>query len=252
MAKRTAAAGTRAARGRGDTSAGGAVVLPRAVDGPGGGDSGVPAEAAAPPPFFVEMVALPALTELPDNARHHAADKDIPVLMASLSQFGQRKPIVVKRVYRGHANVIIAGNGTSRAAFQLGWSHIAVAWFEGTDDDADAYALVDNRTAELSEWDLQRLSAQLQAIAARDPDAVTRLGWAPHELGPLMSARFEPEAYEPMNGDGPASATARTLMIASGNWETIERAVARLREREHDDGISEGRALELICADWLS
>jgi len=75
----------------------------------------------------------------------------------SLQKFGQRKPIVV------HNGVVIAGNGTLEAALKLGWHEIAVT--EVPDnwdaDTAKAYAIADNRTAELAEWDTSVLVSQL-------------------------------------------------------------------------------------------
>jgi hypothetical protein len=107
-------------------------------------------------------VAIRDLKPAPDNARRHSLDRDLPVLMESLQRFGQRKPIVAKRAYRGADNAVLAGNGTLEAARRLGWSHLAVAWFEGTDDEAREFAIVDNRSAELSRWDAGQLAA-LQA-----------------------------------------------------------------------------------------
>lgn len=107
-------------------------------------------------------VPLATLQPAPDNARRHSLGRDISALMGSLRRFGQRKPIVAKRSYRGVANAVIAGNGTLEAARRLGWLYLAVAWFEGDDDEARIYALSDNRIAELSSWDAGQLAA-LQA-----------------------------------------------------------------------------------------
>lgn len=114
------------------------------------------------------LVPLADLRQAPDNARRHSLDRDIPALMASLERFGQRKPIVAKAEYRGLPNVIIAGNGTVTAARRLGWRDIAVVWFDGSDDEARAYAISDNRTAELSAWDVGQLVAlQADGLALR-------------------------------------------------------------------------------------
>jgi len=93
----------------------------------------------------------------PENARKHS-QKNLDAIKASLTKFGQRKPIVIN-----HKGVILAGNGTVEAAKDLGWDHIDVAvvpsdWDEAT---ARAYALADNRTAELAEWDESVLAKQL-------------------------------------------------------------------------------------------
>jgi hypothetical protein len=107
------------------------------------------------------LVPIADLVPSPNNARRHELERDVRVIAESLRRFGQQKPIVA----RPGSREVIAGNGTLRAAATLlGWTHLAVSWFEGTDEEAQAYALVDNRSAELSDWDLQVLSGQLREI----------------------------------------------------------------------------------------
>lgn len=102
-------------------------------------------------------VPLVELSPAPDNARRHSPNRDVPALMASLREHGQQKAAVAKRTYRGVRNAVIAGNGTLLAARRLGWSHLAVSWFTGSDDDATRYAVRDNRVAELSSWSADTL-----------------------------------------------------------------------------------------------
>jgi DNA modification methylase len=102
----------------------------------------------------------------PENARKHSK-KNLDAIKASLTKFGQRKPIVIN-----NKGVILAGNGTVEAAKDLGWDHIEVAivpadWDEAT---ARAYALADNRTAELAEWDENVLAKQLLELIDEDFD----------------------------------------------------------------------------------
>jgi DNA modification methylase len=102
----------------------------------------------------------------PENARKHS-QKNLDAIKASLTKFGQRKPIVINS-----KGVILAGNGTVEAARSLGWDHIDVAvvpsdWDEAT---ARAYALADNRTAELAEWDENVLAKQLLELMDEDFD----------------------------------------------------------------------------------
>lgn len=98
-----------------------------------------------------EVVAVSSLTLDPRNARKH--DKGIPELIASLQAFGQRKNLVVWH------DVVIAGNGLLEAAKSLGWQDIVIARVpdEWTYEQAQAFALADNKTAELSSWDLPLL-----------------------------------------------------------------------------------------------
>jgi ParB-like chromosome segregation protein Spo0J len=113
-----------------------------------------------------------ALSELkldPNNARKHS-EKNLQAIASSLEKFGQRKPIVV------HRGVVIAGNGTLEAAKSLGWEKISVSEVpDGWDDEtAKAYALADNRSAELAEWDEPVLAAQLFEISEAGWDIAVR------------------------------------------------------------------------------
>ena len=49
-----------------------------------------------------------------------------------------------------------------------------------------------------------------------------------------------------------ASSGVKAVTVTEEQREVFERALERLREINADYSISEGRALELICADYLS
>lgn len=96
----------------------------------------------------------------PHNARRHPIS-NISAIAASLNEFGQQKPIVITA-----DNVIIAGNGTYDAAVSLGWTEIAVTVIpeEWDSQKVKAFALADNRTAELAQWDARELLDQLESL----------------------------------------------------------------------------------------
>jgi len=104
----------------------------------------------------LEKVAIESLNLDPNNARKHSA-RNLEAIAASLNKFGQRKPIVV------HRGVILAGNGTVEAAKSLGWKEIEITAVpdDWDDETAKAYALADNRSAELAEWDESELAKQI-------------------------------------------------------------------------------------------
>ena len=104
----------------------------------------------------LETVAIESLALDPQNARTHSK-RNLDAISASLNKFGQRKPIVV------HNGVVIAGNGTLEAAKLLGWKEISISKCpdEWDVETAKAYALADNRSAELAEWDESVLVSQL-------------------------------------------------------------------------------------------
>jgi len=105
----------------------------------------------------IEKVQISELTFDPENARTHD-QRNLEAIQGSLTEFGQRKPVVITS-----DNVIVAGNGTVQAATALGWSHIDVVRVpsDWSRDQVKAFALADNRTAELAEWNPEVLSAQL-------------------------------------------------------------------------------------------
>lgn len=139
----------------------------------------------------VETVAIESLTPDPQNARKHGK-KNLDAIAGSLSHFGQRRPLVV-----AGDNVVIAGNGTLEAAKSLGWTEVVITRVprDWDFDRARAYALADNRTAELAEWDQQVLADQLLEL-----DAV---GWELGEIGfePLMPPTNPDDEHAPSEDD---------------------------------------------------
>ncbi|HCX21524.1 MAG TPA: hypothetical protein DHN29_06390 [Cytophagales bacterium] len=103
-------------------------------------------------------IEIEKLRHDPSNVRKHS-DKNIKAIEASLLRFGQQKPIVVDQ------NLIVrAGNGTLQAAQNLGWKTIWIAKSKLSPSELTAYAIADNRTAELAEWDMESLEEQLLAL----------------------------------------------------------------------------------------
>ena len=127
----------------------------------------------------------------PKNARKHSA-RNLDAIAASLLKFGQRKPLVV------HRGVVLAGNGTLEAARSLGWTEIDVAEVpdDWDNDTAKAYALADNRTAELAEWDESELAKQLLELQDADWD-IEELGFEVPALSDIDGDKDEDEVPEP-------------------------------------------------------
>jgi ParB-like chromosome segregation protein Spo0J len=100
----------------------------------------------------------------PENARQHN-EQNIKAIMGSLEEFGQRKPIVITA-----GGVIVAGNGTVEAAKRLGWLEIQAVRIpdDWTPEQTKAFALADNRTAELASWNSIKLSEQLIELEEAD------------------------------------------------------------------------------------
>ncbi|MCE9635604.1 MAG: site-specific DNA-methyltransferase [Planctomycetes bacterium] len=121
---------------------------------------------------------MASLREDPQNARKHDK-RNLAAIAASLSEFGQRKPVVALA-----DGTVIAGNGTLAAAKSLGWTEIAVATFED-EAKAKAYAIADNRAGELASWDDDLLAQTLSGI---DESLRAACGFSSAELERLCKA----------------------------------------------------------------
>ena len=127
---------------------------------------------------------MDTIREDPRNARSHN-DRNLATIKKSLEVYGQRKPIVVN-----HDGVIEAGNGLYRAAIALGWKEIAAVYVKDDEDYAKGYAVMDNQSATLAEWDLPNLKDILQELdtGAFDMEAT---GFDESEIEKLMT-QFNP------------------------------------------------------------
>jgi hypothetical protein len=127
----------------------------------------------------LRTLALPIadLTPDPTNVRTHS-ERNVEAIANSLKRFGQRKPIVVQR----QGMIVRAGNGTVDAAKQIGWDTIAAVVIDEDAVEATAFAIADNRSAELAGWDHEALVQLLQEL----PDAES-VGFTSQELDDLLT-----------------------------------------------------------------
>ena len=139
----------------------------------------------------IEVVKISDLENDPRNARKHNS-QNIDAIKKSLKKFGQQKPIVVDK-----NNVVIAGNGTLVAAKKLRWKEIEVTRTELEGAEATAFAIADNRTAELAEWDESLLQEQLRELneSLEDID-ISDVGFDAAELGLDKEPEYDEEKQD--------------------------------------------------------
>jgi ParB-like chromosome segregation protein Spo0J len=106
----------------------------------------------------LELFKISELKLDPNNARKHSA-KNLKAISGSFKEFDQLKNIVVDT-----KNVVIAGNGTVQSFIDDGKTEIWGVRSTMSDTKNKAFALADNRTAELAEWDAGTLGEQLQSL----------------------------------------------------------------------------------------
>jgi DNA modification methylase len=132
------------------------------------------------------LVPVDNLTALDKNARRG----DVEAVAKSYKTFGQRKPIVARRAKPTKngkpTGMVIAGNHQLLAAKSLGWTEIAVVF---TDDDAKtarAFAIADNRTHDLGDYDNVLLAELLEEVKI-DDDLFAATGYTAKDLKALLS-----------------------------------------------------------------
>lgn len=127
----------------------------------------------------IEMRRLADITPYERNPRVN--DQAVAVVAESITRFGFRQPIVVDG-----EGVIVCGHTRWKAAQSLGLEeapvHVAA---DLTPEQARAYRIADNRTAELSEWDLELLPLELSGLQEIGLDW-NLLGFAERELQKLL------------------------------------------------------------------
>ena len=113
----------------------------------------------------IEMLQRSALIPNPRNARMHS-DKQLHQIAASIERFGFVVPVIVD-----DANLIVAGHGRWHAADILKLVDIpCIRTRFLSDADRRAFALADNRIAELTGWDQSLLATELNYLLDQNYD----------------------------------------------------------------------------------
>jgi hypothetical protein len=176
----------------------------------------------------------------PSNVRKHSR-RNLDAIKASLRKFGQQKPIVVDA-----KGIVLAGNGTLTAAQELGWTEIQIVRTELAGVEATAFAIADNRTAELAEWE-DSLNDVLKSLQDEGVD-LADLGYSPEDLGQFAAnAVGMPELA---SGDKQPF-QQKTFTLHDEQAEDVDAAIAKAKQMGHgESGVNEnsnGNGLAFVC-----
>ncbi len=142
----------------------------------------------------------------PRNPKEH----DLDAIESSMRRFGYTLPMVrdvrTGRLAAGHGRlevllrmrdrddpaprrILVGADGRWRAPVLLGVSF-------DTEEEAEAYLLVDNRSVEAGGWDRTALAEMLREQLERSPEDVSSLGWSDDEIRNIIA---EAESVERVN-----------------------------------------------------
>jgi len=131
---------------------------------------------------------------------------------ASIRRFGWQQPIVARR-----SGEVIAGNTRLKAAQELGMTEVPVWWLEGTDLDAVAFGIADNRTHTFSEFDEPALVKLLEQLKAED--ALDGVGYSTEDIDALVQKlREQEEVDKQLDDDGPEDPPAVAIAKTGDLW----------------------------------
>lgn len=194
------------------------------------------------------LVPIEELKHDSRQVRRHG-ERDLAQLRLSLEGHGQKKPVVVER----STGEVKAGNGTLEAARLLGWTHIAAVQ---SDDPAyllRQYAIRDNRTAELSDWDPLPLLDELKDLEALGAD-LPDIGWLPDDLDDVErnAGAFDVDVTDdPDLPDGDREPFQQmTFTLHDDQAEVVRDAISKAIANGSCSDVNEnsnGNALAFIC-----
>ena len=91
-------------------------------------------------------------------------DQAVDAVAASIREFGFRVPVIVDK-----NKVIVAGHTRIKAAKKLGLETVPVITASDlTEEQIRTFRLLDNKSAELAEWDFDKMKAELEQISGID------------------------------------------------------------------------------------
>ena len=140
--------------------------------------------------MLVELRDIETIQPYDHNPRDN--DHAVDAVAASIREFGFRQPIVVDAT-----GTIIVGHTRYKAADKLGMKQVPVhVATDLTPAQIKAYRLADNKTAEIADWDHDRLVEELLELEKMAFD-LDRLGFDPDELQELCGVELTPGLTDP-------------------------------------------------------
>ena len=93
-----------------------------------------------------------------NNPRHN--DNAVDYVANSIKEFGFKVPIIIDK-----ENVIVTGHTRLKAAEKLGLKQVPVIMADDlTEEQIKAFRLADNKVAQFSTWDMEKLDLELEDI----------------------------------------------------------------------------------------
>ena len=190
------------------------------------------------------MVPASDLRPNPKNWRTHpTAQKD--ALRGVLSEIGLADACLARELPDGSLMLI---DGHLRAE-TLGDGDVPVLILDVNEAEADKLLATLDPLAAMAEKDAGQLASLLGTLKEQE-DTLAALVWPDYIIDPLLSADWTP----PEPGEMPTKeqkSEQDVLRLTAEQRETIDAAIAKCREFNEDDSLTDSQCIELVCQEYL-
>lgn len=203
----------------------------------------------------IVTLAVSALRAAPWNYKLTGTKEQIEKLKRSILSSKSAGVLCVRRLQHKngkHIYEVIDGNHRLEAVIAAGWKTVPCEDF-GKISKAQAVVIARQRNYQWFEDDVVKLGKLYADDVLSMFDKDDLLGFIPESLEgfeEILSAGQEGEIEEPKPESKPDKPSIITL--TADQYMKVMEAVNTLRQAEGDEGMSDGRALELISADYLA
>ena len=186
----------------------------------------------------IEYVDVAKLKPYDKNTRKHE-DYDVSQIAKSIEQYGFNDPIGIW----GKDNIIVEGHGRLIAAKKLGMEKVPCIRLDDlTDEQRREYAIMHNKTAELSTWDFDLLAEDIGELDFSGFD----IDWG------IVSPDDYGESFELPDGDK-SEICQMTFTLHERQAELIKEAMKNVKDditETFGNTNSNGNALYEVVRQW--
>jgi len=192
----------------------------------------------------LRMVPASDLRPNPKNWRTHPkAQQD--ALRGVLAEGGLADACLARELPDGSLMLI---DGHLRAE-TLGDGDVPVLILDVNEAEADKLLATLDPLAAMAEKDAGQLASLLGTLKEQE-DTLAALVWPDYIIDPLLSADWTP----PEPGEMPTKeqkSEQDVLRLTAEQRETIDAAIAKCREFNEDDSLTDSQCIELVCQEYL-
>lgn len=191
----------------------------------------------------VEFIPPNKLIPYERNPLKHPADQ-IDQIVNSIREFGFTVPILIDE-----KNMVLAGHGRHMAALKMEMARVPIIRRSGlTEAQKRAYVIADNKITMNAVFDWQLITGELEALKELDFN-LDLTGFRPFEYDMLLQADWTPPDKDKTRHSGEMDLVM--IEVTHDEKAIIDRAILKCRTDSGDSEMTDGAALEHICAAYL-